>query len=335
LLSNSFYFFESNTCSATIAGIVGADGIGLQLPDRIKTNNWAPKLTKKGATLRILSCNIRKSDADDGPNGWSHRRELCAAVLKGRNPDIICFQEMRHEQYQDIKTAFPEHRFYGMTKTATCSHPINAIFYHAKRFTFLSAGGYWLSETPHVAGSSSWQSASIRLANWVRLKDQHIDRQFRVLNTHLDHISETAKWNQMKMILKDSCHFPDDFPQIMTGDLNVDQQHRVIQMIKDADWWDTYQKVHLPEEPGNTYHGFLGSSYQTEKGKIDWIFARGGIKVEAAHIIRDGENGRYPSDHYFVEADVQLHQSAETIQWDTYQQLEKKLSSFHETLRAP
>jgi phosphonate transport system permease protein len=40
LLSNSLYFFESNTRSATILGIVGAGGIGLQLSDRIKINNW-------------------------------------------------------------------------------------------------------------------------------------------------------------------------------------------------------------------------------------------------------------------------------------------------------
>jgi endonuclease/exonuclease/phosphatase family metal-dependent hydrolase len=216
---------------------------------------------------------------------------------------------MRREQYQDIKAAFPEHRFFGMTKTATCSHPINAIFYHTGHFDLIGAGGYWLSETPHVAGSRSWQSASIRLANWVRLKDQHTAGQFRVLNTHLDHISERAKWNQMKMILNDSSHYPDDFPQIMTGDLNVDQQHRVIRMIEDGHWWDTYRKVHLSEDPGNTFHGFLGASYETEKGKIDWIFAKGGIGVDAATIIRDGDNGRYPSDHYFVEADIQIHKN--------------------------
>lgn len=40
LLSNSLYYFESNTRSATILGIVGAGGIGLQLSDRIKINNW-------------------------------------------------------------------------------------------------------------------------------------------------------------------------------------------------------------------------------------------------------------------------------------------------------
>lgn len=40
ILSHILFFFESNTRSATILGIVGAGGIGLQLSDRIRINNW-------------------------------------------------------------------------------------------------------------------------------------------------------------------------------------------------------------------------------------------------------------------------------------------------------
>lgn len=40
ILSNALYFFESNIRSAIILGIVGAGGIGLQLSDRIRVNNW-------------------------------------------------------------------------------------------------------------------------------------------------------------------------------------------------------------------------------------------------------------------------------------------------------
>jgi phosphonate transport system permease protein len=40
ILSNALYFFESNIRSATILGVVGAGGIGLQLSDRIRVNNW-------------------------------------------------------------------------------------------------------------------------------------------------------------------------------------------------------------------------------------------------------------------------------------------------------
>lgn len=40
ILSNALYYFESNTRSASILGIVGAGGIGLHLSDRIRINNW-------------------------------------------------------------------------------------------------------------------------------------------------------------------------------------------------------------------------------------------------------------------------------------------------------
>lgn len=40
MLSNVLYFLESNTRSATILGIVGAGGIGLELSDRIRVNDW-------------------------------------------------------------------------------------------------------------------------------------------------------------------------------------------------------------------------------------------------------------------------------------------------------
>jgi phosphonate transport system permease protein len=40
ILSTSLYYFESNTRSATILGLVGAGGIGLQLADRIRVLAW-------------------------------------------------------------------------------------------------------------------------------------------------------------------------------------------------------------------------------------------------------------------------------------------------------
>ncbi|MBU1306850.1 MAG: phosphonate ABC transporter, permease protein PhnE [Alphaproteobacteria bacterium] len=40
MLSHLLYFFEGNVRAATILGIVGAGGIGLQLSDRIRIGNW-------------------------------------------------------------------------------------------------------------------------------------------------------------------------------------------------------------------------------------------------------------------------------------------------------
>lgn len=40
ILSQVLYYFESNTRSATVIGIVGAGGIGLYLSNEIGQQNW-------------------------------------------------------------------------------------------------------------------------------------------------------------------------------------------------------------------------------------------------------------------------------------------------------
>lgn len=40
MLAQALYFFESNTRSATILGVVGAGGIGLQISERIRVRHW-------------------------------------------------------------------------------------------------------------------------------------------------------------------------------------------------------------------------------------------------------------------------------------------------------
>ncbi len=88
--------------------------------------------------------------------------------------------------------------------------------------------------------------------------------------------------------------------------MNADRVNRAIQKFVEGGWTDTYETIHGAEDPGPTGHRFLGSERAKEKGKIDWIFWRGQVEITAADIINDNENGRYPSDHYFISAEIRL-----------------------------
>lgn len=65
-LSQALYFFESNTRSAMILGVVGAGGIGLQLAERIKIKQWdqvlfiAIMLVVTVALIDMLSAFLRR-----------------------------------------------------------------------------------------------------------------------------------------------------------------------------------------------------------------------------------------------------------------------------------
>jgi len=211
---------------------------------------------------------------------------------------------MWKQQYSDMVSAFPEYCSYAMTDEPCGGHPTNCIFCQRNLFKRISAGGYWLSERPHVAGSKSWNSACVRLANWIRLEDNSTKREFRVINTHLDHTSQVARENQARLIVEDSCAYPEDYPQLLTGDMNCDSRNRAIAIFKAGSWLDTYAAVHGTKDPGHTYHAFTGSEFDSSIGKMDWVFVRGRIKIADAEIIRDSRSGSFPSDHYFVSATV-------------------------------
>ena len=258
--------------------------------------------------MKILTCNIRCFDAQDGPNGWVHRKQLCVDVIRSQSPSIICFQEMWSLQFMDLAAAFPEFNYYGMVDEPIGQHPQNCIFYRMSGFRLISAGGYWLSESPHVTGSKSWDSDCVRLANWVRLQELSTEIEFRVVNTHLDHVSQAARQNQARLIVEDAAAYPPDYSQILTGDMNCDFRNPAIEIFKAGGWIDTYGEIHSTEDPGFTYHQFLGPGFVSEIGKMDWIFMRGKLKTSQAKVIRDSRDGRFPSDHYFVSATFSLKQ---------------------------
>ncbi|HEY9076779.1 MAG TPA: endonuclease/exonuclease/phosphatase family protein [Anaerolineaceae bacterium] len=256
--------------------------------------------------MKIMCCNVRYSAARDGENHWFFRYPILLDVFGEHDPDIICFQEMSRWQYSTIRDGLKIFSAFGMVDEPQGFHPVNAIFYRTNLFKQVSAGGYWLSETPHIPGTKSWNSACVRLCNWVRLIDQSSGKELRIVNTHLDHISQEARVNQARLINQDAAAYASAYPQILTGDMNCNIENPAIQSFLQAGWNDTYETFHKKVFAGNSFHGFRGEYYSKEEGKIDFIFHRGNIRVDSAEIITESRNGRFPSDHYFVSVDISL-----------------------------
>ena len=270
---------------------------------------------RRSAVHKILSCNIRVplEEDDRAGNGWDARKDLCAQVIARCDGDIVCLQECHGGPLDDLKQRLKNYDSYGIAKPEPEFFPTNAILYNRLRYELISAGGMWLSETPHIAGSMSWDSARPRLANWIHLRDRASGQEMRVWNTHLDHIGQEARREQARVLLEAVAALePTKVTQIVVGDMNAKASHPAIQAIKNAEFVDTFGAVHGPDDPGFTAHGFLGTKRSLNgknvPGKIDWIFARGDVTTHSAEIIRDSRDGRYPSDHFFVTAEIELPQ---------------------------
>lgn len=287
-------------------------GLLTAMPLLAKLDLQAEQLPAKGNQIKVLTCNIRVDLEEDAAKGlgWKDRREACLEVIKKQKADLIGFQEVLKGQFLDLKENLKDYFAFGfdgpeMDAFKEGYHGIakNPILFSKKRFELLAASAYWLSETPLKAGSLSWGSARARNAVFVRLLDKKTNKEIRLTNLHLDHVSNEAKEGQIKVVLEEAAQYQSDFPQILTGDFNVGMDSKVYQDVIAAGWKDSYVQVKGNETPEGTTHGFKGDDPSRKKSKkIDFIFLNGPLKAIDTNIIKDSFKGVLPSDHYFVSA---------------------------------
>lgn len=272
----------------------------------------------KPAQHRVVSCNIRVAlDTDEQKGvGWSVRKKACTEVMKRQKADIFCLQEVFAPQDEDIRKAFPGYIALGYdgpemdaaTGTDYFGIAKNMVLFSKKRYELLAAGTSWLSETPQTGGSMSWGTARARHFNWVRLRDRRTGKEFRAVSIHLDHISQQARVAQIDAFIAEAAQYPEDFPQILAGDFNSKPGNPVMQALEKAGWRDAYPEAEGPDavrEP--SFHGFKGQAYKSKgkPGPIDFIFLKGaGIRAVESHLVKDTVKGVFPSDHYFLSADI-------------------------------
>ena len=185
---------------------------------------------------RVMTCNVRITGLPEDETAgrrWEDRRDACLKAIRMYRPDVICMQEVIYDSYNYFKEKFSDYVAYGfagpeMDPYTEGYHFIgkNVIFFSKKRYEFVSSGCYWLSETPLAAGSCSWNTMRARHCNWVRLRDRKSGAEFRVLDIHLDHKSDDARREQMKMIVGECAQYAAGFPQVICGDFNSGGRRR-------------------------------------------------------------------------------------------------------------
>ena len=250
---------------------------------------------------------------DAAGRGWKIRRKSCITIIKAQKPDLIGFQEVLKVQADDLKKAMPDYGCFGFEGPEMDINPEtyngiakNIIMYAKKRYEMQSAGCYWLSETPEIGGSKSWNTARARHVNWLRLKEKNTGKEFRVMTVHLDHKEQEARNKQGEMLVRESNQYLSEFPQLLIGDFNVTAANPVYSIITAGGWKDTYTAIHGDKDPGATFHNFEGAAYPKAKtnGRIDFIFTKGQIKIWNSKIIYDQLDGIYPSDHFFLLSEI-------------------------------
>ncbi|WP_408010346.1 endonuclease/exonuclease/phosphatase family protein [Pseudalkalibacillus sp. A8] len=260
--------------------------------------------------LRVMTYNVRfMNNAVPSPYNWDGRRPLVQRVIRSHMPDIIGTQEPLYQQVKEMASDLPEYDWIGLGKEGGSKGLFMPIFYRKTRFTPLEYDHYWLSDTPETIGSRSWGNINPRMVTWVKFLDHQTNQSFYFVNTHLDHISEESRQKSTTLILKKLKEFDPALPILMMGDFNVGPDSVVHQKLtKEGPLVDLWQVAERRINEGlGTFNAFRDPTGGGPKDRIDWILSKGKVTVHEIGILDEREDGRFPSDHYPVIADLTLH----------------------------
>lgn len=263
-----------------------------------------------------MSFNIRYGSAKDGENHWEKRKPLVAQTIQTFSPDLLGTQETLGFQKQYLEDQLPQYSSIGVGREdGGQTGEMTAIFYRTERFEHLDEGHFWLSETPEVVGSKSWDSSLPRICSWVKLRDRQTDDQpILFVNTHLDHRGPEARKQSAMLLRKKIDKLGKGFACILTGDFNAAPNSEPYRILfadpgqanpQSITLIDTFAKTH-PNAAGReaSFSGFRPNIL--EGTRIDWIAVSKDWQIDAAAIDRTDYDGRLPSDHYPITATLGL-----------------------------
>jgi endonuclease/exonuclease/phosphatase family metal-dependent hydrolase len=211
-------------------------------------------------------------------------------------------QECRDDAQADfVKTSLPAYHFYGVRRAGgieTAPEMAPVLVRHSA-FQIIQTGHFWLSETPHIAGSKSWGSTFARTVTWAKLIHLSTSRTVTFVNTHFDYqptAIDGAAWCLNKWLAQAQ----KESPVIVTGDFNADKDSAAYQRLAgNGTLFDAYRQAHPSPDNEATFHGF---GKPEEMKPIDWILVSDHFRVAEAKVDRSHQGKRFPSDHYPVLA---------------------------------
>jgi endonuclease/exonuclease/phosphatase family metal-dependent hydrolase len=268
----------------------------------------------KTAKLRAMTFNIRFDFPNDGENRWKHRADAVAKTIRESQAHLVCLQEDKADQVEDLKARLPGFQFLGRGRNGTGSGERCSILFDKKRFRLKDSGSFWLSDTPEVPGSNTFGDKYPRVVTWAYLTTRKSKKGIMVLNTHfaegkrdrirMKGVEVIQKWllaRARKLVAKKK------LAVILTGDFNEDGggsgPHSLLTDSPEFPMRDAWKEAPPPGKRPGTYNGFRGM--QT-RSRIDWIMLSGSVRVYQTDKIDKEVDGRWPSDHYPVTADLEI-----------------------------
>ncbi len=254
--------------------------------------------------LHVMTFNIRTAIGRDGDNVWPRRKELVAETIRAADPDVLGLQEALTEQIDFLQSAMPEYRWLGVDRGLNGGIGLSEatpIFYKHGMLVPIESGTFWLSDDPNPPTQRRRVS---RIVTWARFHHIETRRQVYVYNTHFTTRRGPRQLRSAEQINARIAELPGDSVVVVMGDFNaVAETSETWAVATSEGLRDAWVIAEKREGPPLTSNGFYPPLAGRE-GRIDWILVGGPVSVKRAVTVLHSVDGRWPSDHYPVAAEL-------------------------------
>lgn len=260
----------------------------------------------------FMSFNIRlDTTSDSGMNQWSNRKDAVCSFILNSGASVVCMQEVKVGQRNYISQNIADKYdliWYGRDNDEGSKGEGLAIAYDKSVWILLEQKFFFLSETPDKA-SLGWGAAHNRICVVASLQKKGTEDKIDVYNVHLDHVSELARENGIKLVLSKMDESVN--PVYLCGDFNctsADQAYKAA-----ADVLTDCQQAAPVTESGATYHNWGNITDNDLSKAIDFCFVSNKrimpVKFEICRDKWGDGNTYFISDHYPLKVSLNIRKT--------------------------
>lgn len=254
--------------------------------------------------MRIMTFNLRCDFLLDFNNRWDTRKNMIYHIMRDYNCDIVGTQEIKENMFKDIKDNVEEYNIIGSPRSKNISSERNNILI-SKKHIIQESKTFWLSENPDKIGSRKWYSLFPRICTTAIVEIDNT--KVRICNSHLDNFLPKAREYGLMKLMEVIEKEQENLPIILMGDFNATPDSKLIEDFTKGKL-SNKKLVAVQDANKNLYNEVTRDGFKRkQKGvHIDYIFVSEEIEVINAEIIKYNINGKYPSDHYPLMADIKI-----------------------------
>ncbi len=283
--------------------------------DTVITVDKNEKVAFAKDSLKVMSYNVLYDMYYDDAQQLPRDITALANFIKEQAPDVFGTQETMSPHKEKILAAMPNYDCYeGIVLKG--SGVSNMIFWNADKYTKVSSGFQYLTNTPFVE-SKIEESNSYRGFSYVVLESLATHNQFVFVNVHVtyrnaqgENNDDNARYKQVQYLNKflegKKC---EGLPVILVGDFNSVPTSKTLRSIENLERFDRTATVTKKKgDVGGTINGTQGTKRQNYI--FDHIFVTSD-RIETEYFTTLNEeskvNGRYLSDHMPVIAEIVIY----------------------------